>query len=166
MGRPAEPRGSSPGVAKGGEVRLCVVALGGHAPLPKGERASVGRQFLHARRAVRAVLSLLDRGWGLVITHGNGPQVGKIVLSSELARGQAYPLPLSVAVVEAEAYAAQGHFPPGSMGPKVQAAAEFLRGGGRWALITTPAALPRALDGRGGARIVPAEERTPEAVPS
>jgi carbamate kinase len=58
---------------------------------------------------------------------------------------------------EAQAYLDAGEFPRGSMGPKVEAAITFLEHGGQEVLITTPAALERALDGQTGTRIVPAE---------
>ena len=56
---------------------------------------------------------------------------------------------------EARRYVAEGHFHPGSMLPKVQACLQFLEGGGREALITCPEALPAALAGRTGTRVVP-----------
>jgi carbamate kinase len=49
---------------------------------------------------------------------------------------------------------AEGHFPPGSMGPKIDAALAFLDGGGKEVLITSPEALTAALDGRSGTTIV------------
>ena len=81
---------------------VAVVALGGHAILPKDERPSMGRQFHHNRQAMRHVLGLLADGKGLVSTHGNGPQVGHILIRSEAAAGEAYSIPLSVAVAESE----------------------------------------------------------------
>ncbi len=59
----------------------------------------------------------------------------------------------AVSLAELEALAAAGHFPPGSMGPKVEAAVEFVRGGGGRAVITTPALLGEALAGRAGTRV-------------
>ena len=61
-----------------------------------------------------------------------------------------------VTVAELEALNAQGHFAPGSMGPKVQAAVEFLRAGGELVIVTSPALLLPALDGRAGTRVRPA----------
>lgn len=55
---------------------------------------------------------------------------------------------------ELSRYAADGQFPAGSMGPKIQAAIEFVRGGGREAVITSPALLREALAGNAGTRIV------------
>jgi len=58
---------------------------------------------------------------------------------------------------EAARYLDEGEFPKGSMGPKVEAAISFLERGGSEVLITTPAALERAIAGETGTRIVPDE---------
>ena len=49
---------------------------------------------------------------------------------------------------------AEGHFPPGSMGPKIEAAIHFLEHGGRRTLITDPDSLPRAMEGSAGTHII------------
>jgi len=61
----------------------------------------------------------------------------------------------SITAAEATQYLAEGEFPKGSMGPKVEAAVDFLAHGGKEVLITTPAALERAIAGQTGTRIVP-----------
>lgn len=61
-------------------------------------------------------------------------------------------------VTETEALQAQGQFPPGSMGPKVQAALQFVRAGGSEALITSVDRLAEAVGGRSGTRLVPDPE--------
>lgn len=58
-------------------------------------------------------------------------------------------------LAEAKRYLAEGHFAPGSMGPKIRASIEFLEQGGREALITSPENIERALAGETGTRIVP-----------
>jgi carbamate kinase len=60
----------------------------------------------------------------------------------------------AVTLEEVEAYFAEGHFPPGSMGPKVEAVIRFLRAGGRRAMITNAANLGQAIDGRAGTHFV------------
>jgi len=55
---------------------------------------------------------------------------------------------------ELERYAAEGHFPHGNMGPKIQAAIEFVHGGGREVIITSPGRVREALEGNAGTRIV------------
>ena len=57
-------------------------------------------------------------------------------------------------VAQAQQYVSEGHFKPGSMLPKVQACIQFLDGGGQEAVITCPSALPAALAGRTGTRVV------------
>jgi len=58
-------------------------------------------------------------------------------------------------VAEAKRYLAEGHFPPGNMGPKIEAIIQFLERGGKEAIITSPENIERALAGETGTRIVP-----------
>jgi len=58
-------------------------------------------------------------------------------------------------LAEAKQYLAEGHFAPGSMGPKIRAIIKFLEEGGKEALITSPENIERALMGETGTRIVP-----------
>jgi carbamate kinase len=60
----------------------------------------------------------------------------------------------AVTLDEIERLHEQGHFPAGSMGPKVEAVIRFLRAGGRRALITNPQSLPLAIEGRAGTHFV------------
>jgi carbamate kinase len=57
-------------------------------------------------------------------------------------------------VADAERYLAEGHFPSGSMGPKILSAIRFIQGGGKEVIITSPQRLDAALRGTGGTRIV------------
>jgi carbamate kinase len=60
----------------------------------------------------------------------------------------------TMGVAELEQHLADGQFPPGSMGPKIEAALQFLRSGGREVLITSPEQLGAALAGSTGTRLV------------
>jgi carbamate kinase len=60
----------------------------------------------------------------------------------------------AVTLEEIERLHAEGHFPPGSMGPKIEAVIHFLKGGGRRALITDPQTLPSAMQGGGGTHFI------------
>jgi len=60
----------------------------------------------------------------------------------------------AVTLEEVERYIKQGHFPAGSMGPKVDSIRRFLRAGGKRALITSPWKLPDAMEGRAGTHFV------------
>jgi carbamate kinase len=58
-------------------------------------------------------------------------------------------------IAEARRWLAEGHFPPGSMGPKVEAAIDFLEAGGKETVITSPDTLTEALAGTDGTRVLP-----------
>lgn len=79
-----------------------VVALGGNALMRPGERGTAAEQLANLRRAVTALAPLLAKP-GLVITHGNGPQVGNELLRQERAADEAPPLPLWLAVAQTQA---------------------------------------------------------------
>jgi len=79
-----------------------VVALGGNALMRPGERGTAAEQLANLRRAVEALQPLLAEP-GLVITHGNGPQVGNELLRQERAADEAPPLPLWLAVAQTQA---------------------------------------------------------------
>jgi carbamate kinase len=79
-----------------------VVALGGNALLRRGEDDTYENMFASARRAAEHVVDVADAGWEIVVTHGNGPQVGRILLQQEAARGSVHPMPLDVAGAESQ----------------------------------------------------------------
>ena len=78
-----------------------VVALGGNALVREGERGTAAEQRANLREHCAALLPLLDEP--LVVTHGNGPQVGAALLRSERAADEAPPLPLWLAVAQTQA---------------------------------------------------------------
>ncbi|MDK2372588.1 MAG: carbamate kinase [Candidatus Korarchaeota archaeon] len=74
--------------------RLITIALGGNALLQYGQKGTFEEQLVNARRTSRQLVELLRRGYRLVVTHGNGPQVGAILLQQEAATDQVPPMPL------------------------------------------------------------------------
>ena len=60
--------------------RLAVVALGGNAILRNGERGEFAQQFENTGRSMRAIVEMISTGYDVVVTHGNGPQVGNLML--------------------------------------------------------------------------------------
>jgi carbamate kinase len=84
------------------ERRTVVVALGGHAIVRRYQRGTVTQQFENARASLAPVSDLIAKGHRVVVTHGNGPQVGAILIRVEEARDQAYELPLGVCVAESQ----------------------------------------------------------------
>jgi carbamate kinase len=83
-------------------VSATVVALGGNALMRPGERGTAAEQLANLRRAVTALRPLLAQP-GVVLTHGNGPQVGNELIRQERAADEAPPLPLWLAVAQTQA---------------------------------------------------------------
>ena len=79
-----------------------VVALGGNALVRPGERGTAAEQLANLRRTAAALVAA-EFGPPLVVTHGNGPQVGNELLRQERAAAEAPPLPLYLAVAQTQA---------------------------------------------------------------
>lgn len=79
-----------------------VISLGGNAFTAPGESMSMAGQFAFAARTLAPLSELLATDTQVLITHGNGPQVGYILTRVEEALGKAYILPLEVCVAESE----------------------------------------------------------------
>ena len=81
---------------------LTVVALGGNALIRPGERGTAAEQRANLRETCEALRPLLGDG-DLVVTHGNGPQVGNELVRQERAAEEVPPLPLYLAVAQTQA---------------------------------------------------------------
>ena len=134
-------------LVEGGFVVICVG--GGGIPVIEDEQgdlqgieAVIDKDFGGAllANAVKADLLLITTAVEKVAIHFNKPD-------------QAWLDRLTLA--EAKQYLAEGHFAKGSMGPKIEAIIRYLESGGKEALITDPANIERALQGKTGTRIVP-----------
>jgi len=79
-------------------ARTAVIALGGNALSPPGERSSIHDQFRHTRESLGLLVDLALDGWNLCLVHGNGPQVGDELVRNQLASDEVAPLPLGVLV--------------------------------------------------------------------
>ncbi|MBN2172888.1 MAG: carbamate kinase [Bacteroidales bacterium] len=73
--------------------KLAVVAFGGNALLQAGQKGTIDDQEANAYRASKNLLNLIKNNYNIVITHGNGPQVGNILLSDQ-AGNKMFGLPL------------------------------------------------------------------------
>jgi carbamate kinase len=83
---------------------LIVVALGGNAVSLPNQEGNISEQFAATRKVMRPLADLLVQGHQLIITHGNGPQVGNVMRRVEIAAEQhVYPLPLDIVVADTEA---------------------------------------------------------------
>ena len=76
--------------------RRAVVAIGGNSLITDAAHQSVEDQYLAAAETDHHIANLVAAGWQVVITHGNGPQIGFILRRSELARSELHEVPLDV----------------------------------------------------------------------
>lgn len=74
--------------------RIAVVAVGGNALIKDPKRQSVADQYAAANETMAYVADMIKEGWDVVVTHGNGPQVGFILRRSELSLHELHPVPL------------------------------------------------------------------------
>ncbi len=79
-----------------------VVALGGNAISPADEEGNIPQQFRTTRQTVVHLADLIELGGRLLVTHGNGPQVGNVLRRVELAASEIYTLPLDICVADTQ----------------------------------------------------------------
>jgi carbamate kinase len=88
------------------EHNLVVVALGGNALLRRGEKGSFEEQYRNVTKTVKKIADLIERGYKVVITHGNGPQVGATLLRHDAGQ-KLYgipPFPMDVCGAETQGF--------------------------------------------------------------
>ncbi len=78
-------------------METVVIALGGNAFLQKGQKGTVEEQWNNVIRAMKQIADIIERGYRVVLTHGNGPQVGNILVWMESARDRIPPLTMDIA---------------------------------------------------------------------
>lgn len=77
-------------------MKTILIAVGGNSLIRAGEKGTTAEQLANARRTAAAIVGLIRDGYHLVVTHGNGPQVGAQLLRSERAADQVPGQPLDV----------------------------------------------------------------------
>src|ERR1022692_4665786 len=109
-------------------MKNLVIAIGGNSLIKDAQNQSVADQFAAVVETVRHITDMLERGCRIVITHGNGPQVGFILLRSEHSRGLLHQVPLDSIVADTQ----------GALGYQIQQALEneFRRRGLKNSAIT------------------------------
>jgi carbamate kinase len=83
-------------------TKTAVVAFGGNALVTDAEHDSIPDQYQAVCRAVSPLIDLIEQGWRLVVSHGNGPQVGFILRRSELSQAEVDPVPVDYAVADTQ----------------------------------------------------------------
>jgi len=82
--------------------KRAVIALGGNALIKQGQQGTIYEQFENTRQSTRSIVQMIKEGWDVVITHGNGPQVGAILLQNEKSKHITPSMPLGICVAESE----------------------------------------------------------------
>ncbi len=90
--------------------KVAVIAIGGNSIIRAGQRGTIEEQFDNVLKTSEQIVTLYKSEFDVIITHGNGPQVGAMLLRSELASSQVYTEPLDVCVADTQ----------GSMGYMIQ----------------------------------------------
>ncbi|OGS41389.1 MAG: carbamate kinase [Euryarchaeota archaeon RBG_13_31_8] len=82
--------------------KKAVIALGGNALIKENQEGTIYEQFANTREICKSIVKIIQDGWDVVVTHGNGPQVGAILLQNDLAKDVTPPMPLGICVAESE----------------------------------------------------------------
>ncbi|MEA2338748.1 MAG: carbamate kinase [Thermoanaerobaculia bacterium] len=85
-----------------GDRKLAVVAFGGNALLRPEDRGTQEEQIARAKQAARWLAEIVRHGYKLIVVHGNGPQVGNILVQAEEASTKIPPQSLDVCVAQTE----------------------------------------------------------------
>ncbi|MCV7345961.1 carbamate kinase [Mycolicibacterium rhodesiae] len=83
-------------------MSTAIVAFGGNALVTDAEHDSIPQQYDTVCRTVGPLIDMVEQGWNLVVSHGNGPQVGFILRRSELAKDEVDPVPVDYAVADTQ----------------------------------------------------------------
>lgn len=83
-------------------MKTVVVALGGNAILQPKQKGTIEEQRANVEMSVKNIAKLIQEGYRVVISHGNGPQVGNILLQNAAARDQVPAMPLDVCGAESQ----------------------------------------------------------------
>lgn len=76
--------------------KLAVVAIGGNSLIPDKTHPEVKYQWQAVHETCRHIVDMVEKGWNLIISHGNGPQVGFILRRSELAETEVHTMGLDI----------------------------------------------------------------------
>ncbi|HEX08549.1 MAG TPA: carbamate kinase [Thermoplasmatales archaeon] len=82
--------------------KKAVIALGGNALIKPSQKGTIYEQFANTREVSKILTKIIKEDWDIVLTHGNGPQVGSILIQNEMAKDITPPMPLGICVAESQ----------------------------------------------------------------
>jgi len=84
--------------------KLIVVALGGNALLQRSQKGTFDDQYSNVQKTAKKIADLTEQGYRIVVTHGNGPQVGATLLRHEAGKNLVPPFPLDACGAETQGF--------------------------------------------------------------
>lgn len=84
--------------------KLVVIALGGNALLQRTQKGSFEDQYVNVEKTAKKIADLVEHGYKVVLTHGNGPQVGATLLRHDAAKNTVPPFPLDACGAETQGF--------------------------------------------------------------
>lgn len=83
-------------------TKRALIAIGGNALIMDKHQPDIPHQWDAVRETCKHLADMIEAGWQLIVTHGNGPQVGYILRRSELAAHEVYTIPLDIVVADTQ----------------------------------------------------------------
>ena len=85
-------------------MRNALIAVGGNSLIRAGQKGTIEEQFENSRATAEGVVRMISEGWNVVMSHGNGPQVGAALIRSDRGAGEVYThtLDMCVATTQSE----------------------------------------------------------------
>jgi carbamate kinase len=76
------------------DKKVAVVAVGGNSLIKDKNHKTIPDQYAAASESMEHIAGMIEQGWDVIVTHGNGPQVGFILRRAELSLHELHPVPL------------------------------------------------------------------------
>jgi carbamate kinase len=83
-------------------TKRALIAIGGNAIIADSRHPDIPHQWDAIRQTCKHLVDMIEDGWQIIVTHGNGPQAGFILRRSELAAHEVFPLPLDIIVADTQ----------------------------------------------------------------
>ena len=85
-------------------MKRILIALGGNAILQAKEKANYPVQLKNVEASVDSIIGIMELGYEVIISHGNGPQVGNFLRQNEMAMSEIEPMPLHILTAETQGF--------------------------------------------------------------
>ncbi len=82
--------------------RTVIISIGGNTLIRGSEKGAIEEQFEHTNAAIAHIIKIIENGYKVIITHGNGPIVGNILIRNEAAKNIIPPMPLYICNADSE----------------------------------------------------------------